>query len=170
MTTFNNIKAAFDPIREEAKAMFLKRAHAKIDALRDEEGTIRGYHFRDYRIHAFASGYITWADNRVAPGCEGVVNVERLEKHAQDFADAQVDSFIAKLEGKIGHLTDCVLNLRGNGEFTIRGMQGDAQVVVDQQVVFKVSSKGTFFLQWPARIYVDGKFTPEKKFKEMQAA
>lgn len=170
MTTFNTIKAAFDPIREEAKQMFIDRANRKIDALRDEAGTIRRYNFRDYSKHAFASRFITWADNRMAPGCEGVVNTAWLEKNANDFANAQVDSFIAKLEGKIGHLTDCVLQLRGNGEFTIRGMQGDEQVVVDQQVVFKVSSKGTFFLQWPARIYVNGKFVSEKNFKAAQAA
>ena len=169
MTNFASIKAAFDPIRTEAKEMFLRRAHRKADKLRDEEGTLRRYHFRDYREHAFISSCITWADNRMAPGAAGELNLERLDKHAQDFADAQVDSFIHKLESKIGHLTDVSLVLRGNGEFTIWGMQGDARVKVDQQVVFKVSSKGTFFLQWPARIYVDGKFTPEAKFKLLAA-
>ena len=167
MTTFNSIKAAFDPIRADAKKMFLDRAHRKADALRDEEGTLRRYHFRDYQKHRFITSYIRWADNRMAPGAAGELNVERLEKHAQDFADAQVDSFIAKLEGKIGHLTDVSLTLRNNGEFTIRGMQGDDEVRVNQQVVFKVSNRGTFFLQWPARIYVNGKFMSEKDFKAM---
>lgn len=167
MTNFDSIKAAFDPIREDAKQMFLDRAHRKADALRDEEGTLRRYNFREYSKHRFISGYIRWADNRLTPGAAGELNVERLEKHAQDFADAQVDSFIAKLEAKIGHLTDVSLQLRGNGEFTISGFQGEDLVAVNQQVVFKVSSKGTFYLQWPARIYVNGQFMSEKAFKAM---
>jgi len=166
MTNFSTIKAAFDPIRAEAKQCFIDRVNSKIDALRDDEGTIRRYHFKDYSKHALASRFITWEDNRMAPGAAGVVNSEWLEKNAQQFADDQVESFIAKLEGKIGHLTDVSLQMLGNAAFTIRGMHGDEQVTVEQQVVFKTSSKGTFFLQWPARIYVNGKFTSEKEFKQ----
>lgn len=166
MTNFSSIKAAFDPIRAEAKQWFIDRVNSKIDALRDDEGTIRRYHFKDYQKHALASRFIKWENNRMAPGAVGVVNSEWLEKNAQQFADDQVESFIVKLEGKIGHLTDVSLQMLGNAAFTIHGKHGDEQVTVEQQVVFKTSSKGTFFLQWPARIYVNGKFISEKEFKQ----
>lgn len=169
MTTFSTIKAAFDPIRAEAKQFFIDRVHAKIDLLRDEDGTIRRYHFRDYRKHALAARFIKWENDRMAAGAAGEVNTSWLDKNAQQFADEQVDSFIVKLEGKIGHLTDVSLHMTGNGGFVIRGMHGDNAVRVEQQVVFKTSSQGNFFMQWPARIYVNGKFTPEKEFKQNYA-
>lgn len=169
MTTFNSIKASFDPIREMAKADFIARVHRKIDVLRDDEGTIRRYGPREFSTHRLAAEFITWADNRMARGTAGVVNEERLDRIAQQFADAQVDGFIYKLEAKIGHLENVVLSLGNNREFVITGTHNGMHVRVDQQCVFKVSSKGTFFLQWPARIYVDGKFTPEKAFKALAA-
>jgi hypothetical protein len=33
-------------------------------------------------------------------------------------------------------------------------------------MIMNVSSRGTLFNQFPARIYVDGKFTSEAKFKK----
>jgi hypothetical protein len=167
MTNFSSITAAFDPIRAEAKQFFIDRVYSEIDALRDEEGTIRCFSFRDYSKHSLAARFITWENDHMAPGAAGVVNTKWLDKNAQDFANDQVDSFIVKIEGKIGHLTAVTLELHGNGTFTIQGMHGSEQVCVEQQVVLKTSSKGTFFLQWPARIYVNGTFTPEAKFKEL---
>ena len=43
------------------------------------------------------------------------------------------------------------------------------KIVLDQQRVLKFSSKGKMFHQFPARIYVDGKFYPEAVYKEMFA-
>ena len=43
------------------------------------------------------------------------------------------------------------------------GIAEDIQIL--QQIVWKTSTRGTWFAQFPARIYVGTKFTPEAAFK-----
>jgi len=95
----------------------------------------------------------------------------RLEKFSTEHAEGQIASFTMKLNKKLVDLTDVKLTSIdcGRFEFTISGKLGDRKVFVEQQVVFKVSNKGTPFCQWPARIYVDGKFTSEAAFKKLAA-
>lgn len=92
---------------------------------------------------------------------------EALLRYATRIATESAEETIAKLTKKLGALTEAKITNRGGGEFTLTGMLGDRRVCVDQQRVFKFSSKGTPFNQWPARIYVDGKFTPEAAFAKL---
>lgn len=97
------------------------------------------------------------------------LNEERLLKEAQRYGEDAVAGFVAKLTKKLSDLEDVDLHFvsTGSGEFTISGCLGDRVVKVEQTQVLKVSSRGTPFCQWPARIYVDGKFTSEAEFKKL---
>jgi predicted nucleotide-binding protein (sugar kinase/HSP70/actin superfamily) len=97
------------------------------------------------------------------------VKQEWLEKCAKEYAEQAVQSFVAKLTKKLGALTDVQVLWANGDRFTIVGKLGDRDVKVHQDRVFKVSTQGTPFHQWPARIYLDGKFTPEAAFKKVAA-
>lgn len=97
------------------------------------------------------------------------VNHDRIAAKAVEYAQAQVDSFKAKLEAKLVDLTNVRdLNIRGL-EFTFNANLGDRKVRVEQTTVLKCSNKGTVFNQWPCRIYLDGKFISEAAFKKLAA-
>lgn len=97
------------------------------------------------------------------------VSEEWLAKCAAEYAEATIQSFVAKLTKKLGALTDVEVRRADGATFVITGKLGDKAVRVEQSQIFKVSPRGTFFHQWPARIYVDGKFTPEAAFKKLAA-
>lgn len=97
------------------------------------------------------------------------VDHARIAKKSVEYAQAQVDSFKAKLEAKLVDLTD-VRDVTIQGvNFTFRGTLKGHTVRVEQTTVLKCSPKGTLFNQWPCRIYLDGKFISEAAFKKLAA-
>ena len=94
---------------------------------------------------------------------------EKLAKNADQWAHDQVDGMIAKTVGKIGDLDDVTYRFHGYGDFSIKGTANGKMVGIDQQTVIKQSSKGTIFAQFPMRLYVEGRFTPAKKYAEAVA-
>ena len=91
---------------------------------------------------------------------------EKLAKNADQWAHDQVDGMIAKTVGKIGDLDDVTYSFYGYGNFGINGTANGKAVRVDQQSVIKQNSKGTIFAQFPMRLYVEGQFTPAKKYAD----
>jgi len=93
----------------------------------------------------------------------GFINVQALRDRAMRIADAETGALLHKTMLKIGaaDLTECSY---WNGDFVVRGTQKGREVEMVQQTVFKVNQNDTAFYQWPARIYVDGAFTPEAEF------
>jgi hypothetical protein len=72
---------------------------------------------------------------------------------------------IWKTEGKLILLENAKLDYYYDNEFVLRGSVFGSSVYIKQQVVFKRSMIGNDFVQFPARIYLDGKFTPEDIYK-----
>ena len=72
---------------------------------------------------------------------------------------------IWKTEGKLILLENAKLEYYYNNEFKLSGTVFGSSVYIKQQVVFKRSIIGNDFVQFPARIYLDGKFTPEDVYK-----
>lgn len=112
--------------------------------------------------------FIRYDGNRMDSLAVGV-NQDWLTKQAEVYAELTIADFVAKLTKKLESLTDVEVLWANGDKFTITGKLGDRKVTVHQDRVFKVSPKGTPFHQWPARIYVDGKFTPEVSFKKLAA-
>jgi len=96
------------------------------------------------------------------------LNPTRLEKNAQEYAQAQVDSWRAKIQGKMGELESAKVEwFSQSGQFTITGVKNGRAIAIHQTRIMKTSSRGLLFHQFPARIYVDGKFTSEAAYKKM---
>ena len=116
-------------------------------------------------VGGFARRFAVMDSNRVNARPTGEVNAAWLRKNAEESADAQIAAFAAKLEKKLGTLGDFQATFTRGADFTITGTRNGHRIVVEQQTVFKVSTHGTPFNQFPARIYVDGKFTPAAQYE-----
>lgn len=98
-----------------------------------------------------------------------VLNTERLEEWARQYADQAVEAWESKINEKLGELENAEARYFDGAGFTITGTRGGRQIRITQQQVLKWSKNGTPFHQWPSRIYVDGKFTPEAAYKKLFA-
>lgn len=104
-----------------------------------------------------------------AEGDKYVINYDRLKNAAVKYAQFQVEKFKYKLAKKLEDLEN-ISNLKINGsKFSFDATLDEYNVRVEQTTVLKSSSKGKLFNQWPCRIYVDGKFISEAKFKKLQS-
>ncbi len=95
------------------------------------------------------------------------ISEERLAKIADKYAEATTDTWKGKIEGKIGELDGAEVKHLDGYRFLISGTRDGREISIEQDMIINVSSLGKMFNQFPARIYVDGKFTPESKYKEM---
>jgi len=93
-----------------------------------------------------------------------ILQREWLEKRAKQIGREQAESMSAKLARKLDGVTDLEVKHINGGDLTLAGKRKGASVVIQQSTVTKVSSKGTWYNQWPALIYVDGKRVTEKNF------
>lgn len=95
------------------------------------------------------------------------LNEERLAKAAERAAEATAMAWEKKISGKLGELDEAQVSYLSGGSFRITGKRGGKAILIEQQTILKVSSRGKLFNQFPARIYVDGKFTPEAAYKRL---
>ncbi len=96
----------------------------------------------------------------------GVLDDARLQEQARVYADAVTAEWIGKVTTKLGAVTDVVVSAMDTcGRFSITAKRDDQDVCLWQQRIIKSSTRGVLFHQFPARLYVDGKFTPEAQYK-----
>ncbi len=100
------------------------------------------------------------------------IDMAKVEAAAQTEAEETCLMWYKKLVRKLGAVESANLHYSGLGAYCLTvGKAGFADTIrIDQQIVWKMSSRGAWFPQFPARIYVGGKFTPEAKFKALCAA
>jgi hypothetical protein len=95
------------------------------------------------------------------------IDAVRLKKAADSYADETISSWKDKIQNKLGELDNGEVKHLDGYRFNITGNRGGKNIRIEQDMIINVSSKGTLFNQFPARIYVDGKFISEAKYKEM---
>lgn len=98
---------------------------------------------------------------------ERFIDNDKLEIMADLYAEATVCSFKEKILDKLGNVENVEVQRLLNDEFEIIATHGEHKVFLQQRIILKSSSKGLLFNQFPARIYVDGKFISAKKYKEI---
>ncbi len=174
MATINDIITKFDALKPGLAADFTAQVTRIVEELIAAHGknihklhaswSMDGNRFRAVR------SFIKYDGDTMNASPTGV-NTEWLAKKAQQYADDQIAAFTMKLVRKLGALTEVsILDLNiGGFTFDITGKLGDRNVRVQQSRIINVSPKGNLFHQWPALIYVDGKKTSEKAFKELTA-
>lgn len=100
-----------------------------------------------------------------------ILNEDRMTVMASEYADGQIAKVTSKILAKLEEI-DTVTEVRVNlaqMEFTFVGERAGKGITLTQQAVFKVSSKNTPFVQFPARFHVDGKPMSEAAYKAMFA-
>jgi hypothetical protein len=84
-------------------------------------------------------------------------------KHSRTQAELLTAKYAAKVEAKAEGMTDVkVSQMDAKGYFIVTGTKAGHAVEIRQSVVTKCSSKGTWFAQFPALVYIDGKRSTEK--------
>jgi hypothetical protein len=121
---------------------------------------------------ALVRNYVTeTVTNGQVVGC--TLNVEAVQRMAVKTAQESIDDLVAKLDGKLGdHLVSVdVKRAQGDGFLLLSGeLENGSTVVVEQNKILNVSSKGMLYHQWPARIKVNGKPVSEAAFKKLLTA
>ena len=102
------------------------------------------------------------------PSTPYVLNTEALDKEAPLWAKEIATQWAQKLEDKLGKDATGVECTRLSAtDFNFYAERQGRKLTVRQQRVYKVSSRGMPFYQFPARMYVDGQFMPEAKVKAL---
>lgn len=95
------------------------------------------------------------------------IDEEKLRSYAHDYARNSLEELFQKLIAKVGDLEGATAQGLSGFDFQLAGHRDAHRVVVDQQMIVNVSSRGTLFNQFPARIRVDGKAVSEAAYKSM---
>lgn len=94
---------------------------------------------------------------------------ERLARYADKYADGVIASWEAKIAEKVGELEGATVANISGCQFRISGTRFGHAVTIEQDMIVNVSSKGRLFNQFPARIYLSGKFISAAKYKALAA-
>uniref|UniRef100_A0AAU6W422 Uncharacterized protein n=1 Tax=Pseudomonas phage Cygsa01 TaxID=3138529 RepID=A0AAU6W422_9VIRU len=95
------------------------------------------------------------------------LNPEALARAAKAYATETVMAWLGKIQAKMGDLEKAECLHVDGCRFAIIGVRGNNNVRIDQDMIINVSSKGTMYNQYPARIYVNRKFMSEANYKKM---
>jgi len=97
-----------------------------------------------------------------------IVDEEALEKNAKTYGDRMALNWFDKLQSKIGVLEKVdVSPPSSSGDIVVTGSHAENTVRVNQHRILNISSQGTLFHQFPALIYVNGKFMSEADYKRL---
>lgn len=109
-----------------------------------------------------------WEPTSVNTVYSNEIDMEAVDAAAHKEAEAVCLAWHKKLVGKLGAVESATLDCAGVGSYvlTVRKAGIAESVRIEQQIVWKTAARsGQWFPQFPARIYVNGKFVPEAKFK-----
>lgn len=136
------------------------------------DGITHRYNRFDHEMTRFAVSAVgdrTYINNTVY-GME--INMAEVDAAAEREAAATLLMWHKKLSGKLGTVESCEVLSRGNYyyQITVRKAGVADEIRIEQQIVWKTAPRTRqWFAQFPARIYVGGKFTPEAQFKALCA-
>ena len=97
----------------------------------------------------------------------GAFNRDKLIAMGDEYGEARALEWANKIEAKLENVDGVEITNWSRGSFGFAGTRDGKKVSLIQQTVTKVSKNGVWFHQFPARIYVDGKFFSEKAYKEL---
>ena len=175
MTDITKIRDAFNQLVPGIAEMHENYYRRTLAGLRERHGPTYGLgcrldsYSRDYALVRTVATFLRFEHGRGSGKIADprAVDEQHLIATCQQDAQAQVDMFVVKLERKLADLADVAMVEVKGMRFTIIGRLGERQVRVEQTITVSVSPKGKVFNQFPARIYVDGKFMSEAKYKQL---
>lgn len=166
-----DIAAALEALRPELAKIYTRQIQNAFEAAVEDHGpSLKGVynsprHARTFR--ALVAPCLTYSDN--SPSAIATLNDAKVAAAAAHYAEAASQQWKDKIEGKLGELENVEIKKFGGCNFLIKGWRAGKAVAIDQNVIVKASTKGLLFNQFPARIYVDSKFTSERAYHAMFA-
>lgn len=85
----------------------------------------------------------------------------------REYADATIDAWHDKIMYKVKDLQNSTIHHIDGNRFMISGERDGKQIRIEQDMIINRSANGLLFNQFPARIYVDGKFHSEAAYKKL---
>ena len=164
MTVIAKALEAFRPMIADRYAQQIRRTFERMVEKHGPslDGIYNSWDFsRTYR--SLVAQYVTRTDGVCS------INEDRLAQGAAAYAEAATTEWQAKIESKLGNLELAEVRNQRGALFVIVGRRNGHSVAIEQDMIVKFSTRGLLFNQFPARIYVDGKFTAEKKYHAMFA-
>lgn len=114
----------------------------------------------------------------IVPGTEDRLNwragkltldLARVEAFAKKYGEHAALDWFHKTGAKLGELTEAEVVYGSDASLIVLGKRDGKTVQIEQQRILKASPKGKLFHQFPSRIYVNGKFTPEAAYARLFA-
>lgn len=170
-----NIKEALQAKKPEIAAMAARIVESQFNRLVEQFGvTMKGvansdsYRLWSETIRALCTSTKVETDHsgRSNPYA---LNPAAVAAYAEQYAVEVVESWETKIAEKMGELEGATVFNVSACNFHICGLRFGKAVRIEQDMIVNVSSKGKLFNQFPARIYVEGKFTSAAKYKKLAA-
>ncbi|CAB4130718.1 hypothetical protein UFOVP122_22 [uncultured Caudovirales phage] len=164
------LTAALEAIRPELADRYARQVRAAFTGMVAAHGpALTGIYNSWTFVRTFRSLVAPVLAARHRVGDDYAIDEAKLAKAAADYAEAAVAQWKDKIEGKLGDLTEATVISMAGARFGIKGTRAGHDVWIEQDMIVKSSTKGLLFNQFPARIYLDGKFTSEAKYKKLFA-
>ena len=158
-----DLTAALEALRPQLAAIYDRQVRGAFERIVADLGADLKNVYNDW-------GHARTFRALVAPALtDKKIDEAKLAKLAALYAEAATLEWKAKIEAKLGDLENVKICRFHGCNFLINGERAGRRVAIDQNIIVKSSTKGLLFNQFPARIYVDGKFTPEKKYHALFA-
>ena len=87
--------------------------------------------------------------------------------NGREYANATIEAWHDKIMHKVKDLQNSTVHHLDGNRFIISGERDGKKISIEQDMIINRSTNGTVFNQFPARIYVDGKFHSEAAYKKL---
>ena len=170
MTTQNELLSSLETLRPSLERHYVEYYTNLITRLLGDNGLL------DYRETCYYDSNVLYSmTKKVDENKHGIrapreLNVERIESGAFKYATNVIETFIAKIDSKLGALESSkVIFGSANFEFFVEGVKDGKNVSIKQTLRQNWSTKGKPFDQFPALCYVEGKRIKAAEFKKLFA-
>ncbi len=115
----------------------------------------------------YAKIYIRLIKPNQVGGGDYSLDKEKMQKNGDAYASVTLLQWEEKIKNKLENLEDAELKHLNGYSFEMVGKREGKEIRITQSMIVNVSPKGIVFNQFPAKIYVDGKFTSEANYKSL---
>lgn len=163
-----DLREQLEAYKPELANTIERQVFATVQSLKETYGPdMRGKNWQGQK----ASQSKAWERYRSLTTRDPDGNVEPVHELMADYALAQagavVDAWGEKITSKLSDLQNTTVRHLDGHRFAITGERDGKKIRIEQDMIINYSALGTAYNQFPARIYVDGKFHPEAAYKKL---
>lgn len=165
------LEAAFAAYTPRLAEVFTRQSRSAFAQMVADCGpTLKGVYNHNQHARTYRAWLAAFVDRGsvvsggVRKDTDATINEARLAACATTWAEQTIAAWADKINAKLGAMDEVKVASLLNDRFTIIGTRAGRTVRIEQDRIVQRSTKGLLFNQFPSRIYLDGKFTPEAKY------